>query len=72
MERTGEKSSCLDDGEICGTMHWADLAMKYSTEASSTALLARIEKWWKVVLAVGKRACSLGAGFSDGLSKREK
>lgn len=32
VKRPGEKSSCLEDGEICGVMHWADLVMKYSTE----------------------------------------
>ena len=33
-KRAGEHSSYLESGEICGTMHWADLAMKHSTEAN--------------------------------------
>ncbi|KAJ5803825.1 uncharacterized protein N7518_000128 [Penicillium psychrosexuale] len=31
LQRAGEESICLEDGEVCGIMHWADLAMKYST-----------------------------------------
>ncbi|KAJ9480902.1 hypothetical protein VN97_g12621 [Penicillium thymicola] len=33
LQRAGEGSLCLEDGEVCGIMHWADLAMKYSTSS---------------------------------------
>lgn len=33
LQRAGEESICLEDGEVCGIMHWADLAMKYSTSS---------------------------------------
>ena len=31
LQRAGEESICLEDGEVCGIMHWAELATKYST-----------------------------------------
>jgi hypothetical protein len=33
LQRAGEESICLEAGEVCGIMHWADLAMKYSTSS---------------------------------------
>ncbi|KAJ5955394.1 hypothetical protein N7501_009673 [Penicillium viridicatum] len=33
LQRAGEESICLEDGEVCGIMHWADLPMKYSTSS---------------------------------------
>ena len=53
MRRAKEKSSCLDDGEVCGIMHRADLAMKYSTEATfycfADPVDPLIENGWKCV-----------------------
>lgn len=53
LRRAKEKSSCLDDGEICGIMHWAGLAMKYSTEATfycfADPVDPLIENGWKCV-----------------------
>ncbi|KAJ5842104.1 hypothetical protein N7534_011934 [Penicillium rubens] len=34
LQRAGEESICLEDGEVCGVMHLAGLAMKDSTNAN--------------------------------------
>ncbi|OJD19516.1 hypothetical protein AJ78_00487 [Emergomyces pasteurianus Ep9510] len=59
LKRAKEQSSCLEDGEICGIMHWADLAMKYSTEARyfcfAEPVDSLIDDGWKCVSVPEKR-----------------
>lgn len=75
-QRRGEKSNCLHDGEICGFMHWADLAMKYSTSATyycfADPVDPLIDNGWECAQTAEKRAVSPAASPSDQPEKRHK
>ncbi|KAK2797114.1 hypothetical protein FQN50_009305 [Emmonsiellopsis sp. PD_5] len=60
LKRAKQQSKCLEDGEICGIVHWADLAMmKHSPEASYYCLGDPVDSLinggWKCVLVPEKR-----------------
>ncbi|EEP79739.1 predicted protein [Uncinocarpus reesii 1704] len=59
LRRAGENQTCVESGEICGIMHWAELAMKYSTEAKflcfADPMDPLIDDGWNCVIPPPKR-----------------